>query len=39
MGSNSSIIGLAESRAYYMGHFLTDLKYGISSVPDFFQHR
>lgn len=32
MGSVSNIIGLAESWAYHMGHFMTDRSYGASSA-------
>ncbi len=31
--TNSPIIALGESWAYHMGHFMTDLKYGINSTP------
>ncbi len=36
-GSSSEIIGLAESWAYHMGHFLTDAKFAMNSAPCYFQ--
>jgi len=36
-GTKSEIIGLGESWAYHMGHFLSDRKYALNSSPAFAQ--
>lgn len=39
MGSVSDIIGLGESWAYHMGHFMTDRSYGASSASLVFANQ
>ena len=36
-GAISDIIATGESWAYHMGHFMTELKYGVNSIPMFNQ--